>query len=259
MAGIPTIIVDDENRSRKLLERLINNYCKDCSIVGNAASVKEAKKLIDNKKPALVFLDIEMPHGNGFDLLQSFDQINFEVIFVTGFAHYAIHAIKSNALDYLLKPIDVDELKLAVEKAKQKIFAKNESNNLKEILVKKREQEDNNSKILIPNREGRQVIAIDSIVRCTAEGIYTWFYINGQEKILSTRNLGEYEKILPDVHQSTKSKFFRVHHKELINLNYIKQYNKKSKTLEMLDESIVPLAQRRVSEFVEILKQESLF
>ncbi len=255
---INAIIVDDEEKSRGTLSLILNKYCSDINIIGMAESVDEAYGMIIKQNPNVLFLDIEMPHASGFELLKRLPNINFEIIFVTGFDHYALQAIKFHALDYLLKPIDIDELIIAVNKVKTTLSNKINAANLTGLLKTINTSSPVIQQIAIPTPDGREFIAINEIIRCEADGIYTWFYLENNKKIISSKNLGYYEKLLPNTKHQDSNPFFRIHHRHLINLSFIKKFNRKENFIEMIDASKLTIAQRRKARFFSILKNSNL-
>ena len=192
-----------------------------------------------------------MPKGNGFDLLEKFDQVNFEVIFTTAYGHYAIKAIKFSALDYLLKPIDIDELNIAVRKVEDQINStkdEQENESIKTLI----ENLNNTSmkKIAIPDLEGITFVDIDDIIRCEADRNYTCIHLKNGRKLLSSKVLKEYEKLFADY------QFIRLHNSHIINLSHVKRYIKgEGGTVIMSDESSVDVSRRRKSEFLERLSR----
>jgi two-component system LytT family response regulator len=245
---ITAIIVEDELSGIENLILLLNKFCPQVKIIGSARTAREGKEIILEKKPQLVFLDIEMPYGNGFDLLQSFDSIDFEVIFVTAFDKYALKAIKSSAIDYLLKPIDIEELIKAVNKAYININQKQEKERINTLLQnlgpKKLE------KIALPTGNGMLFIKTSDVIRCEAEGGYTWFYLTNRPKILTTRNLGEYEELLES------NDFLRVHHQHLVNFEHIAEYRKgTSPVLIMSDGAEITVSFRKKDALMEKLNK----
>lgn len=215
---IQAVIIDDEAKSRETLSKMLTKYCPNAHVAGVADSVESGFDLIQKATPDLVFLDVEMPPYTGFDLLKQFDKIPFEVIFTTAFDKYALNAIKFCALDYLLKPIDIEELILAVDKMRQR----NSSQNIDERLVHllKNVQSKSNNKIAIPTQEGLEFINSNEIVHCEAQGSYTLLVLQDNNQILSSRTLKEFEGLL------AAQGFYRIHHTHLINLDYIQKYHK---------------------------------
>lgn len=222
---IRAIVIDDEKPSREVICNYLKEYCSDIQVITTASSVKIGYKAIKKFNPDLVFLDIELGDGTGFDLLTMFDKINFKVIFVTAFSEFAIKALRVSAIDYLLKPVKIDELKTAVEKAKvlngesidsEKIatLIKNLSTNLTPAPT-----------LIIPHIKGFDVLKVKEIIMCKADGYCTNFYLTGKRKITSSKNLKQYEDFL------TCYKFFRVHHSYLVNLNHVCSYSKQGEIL----------------------------
>jgi len=236
---ITAIIVDDEEAGVENLNNLIIKYCPGINVVGTAGSANEAKIIIDKHAPQLVFLDIEMPFGNAFNLLAEYEKVPFEVIFVTAFEKYALQAIRLSACDYILKPIDVSILANAVNKATERINAKTENVQLKNLLTNIKSL-DKERKIALPAMQGMIFVKITDIVHCRADGGYTWFKLTNQNEMLATKNLGEYETLLAD------SGFIRVHHASLINKLHVVEYKKgNSPVLVMSDGSNINVSQRK--------------
>jgi len=218
---INAVIVDDEELGRNVLKNLLKKYVPQVNVVGEAASVKEAKKVIAESIPSLVFLDIEMPGGSGFDLLEQIENPPFSVIFTSAYNQYAIKAFKYSAVDYLLKPISTDELIAAVKK----IAVPESKNNMQQALQHFIESFNKggiskSNKVALPTLDGLVFIDIADIIRCEADGKYTYCYIAGGKKLYSTRSLMDFEE------QLTLHGFCRIHHAHLVNLNHIKNYVK---------------------------------
>jgi two-component system, LytTR family, response regulator len=243
------IIVDDENRSVDTLRSIIQQFCSnEVEIVGTANSVQEAYTLIHLVKPDIVFLDVEMPHGSGFDLLEKIPKPNFEVIFTTGFDRYAVTAIKFSALDYLLKPINIEEVKDAISKAKKRIESKHTQNNLEHLINNLRHPRDKNNKIPISVVNGFQFVPVNTIVFCQADDDYTYIYLIDGQKLTVSKNIKEFEDILANYD------FFRIHHSYLINRDYIKRYIKgEGGTILTEQGNELPVSRRRKQEFLEWL------
>lgn len=213
---IKTIIIDDEKKAIDNLKILLTEFCKDIEIVGTASSIKDGLTIITSKKPDLVFLDVEMPYGTGFDLISQLNVIDFQVIFVTAYNQYALQAIKVNALDYILKPIDIDELKKAVEKIELNV---KEDNRLDSLITSLKDSS-SPSKIALADDGGYTMVNIDNIIRCEASINYTVFHIENSKSITVSKTLKDFEEILP------KEKFVRVHQSHLVNLDKILKYYK---------------------------------
>ena len=236
---LKAIIVDDETGSSESLSILLEKYCPEVEVVAICNSGAAALKEITLQKPQLVFLDIEMPHMNGFELIEKLQVINFELIFTTSYDQYAIKAIRVSALDYLLKPVDYEDLKKAVQKAllrRQPPLPRQ-----LEILLQKLNPGVNSiQNIAVPTMEGLQMIPIDSIISCASEGNYTTLHLKNKQKITASRNLKEIEEILED------RPFIRVHHSWLVNLNEINKYVKgEGGYLVMNDGSSVDVSRSR--------------
>lgn len=210
------VIIDDEKLSREVICNYLDEYCKDVEIVAKATSVKTGYNVIHKFKPDLVFLDIEMADGKGFDLLTKFEKIDFRIIFVTAYSDYAIKAFRFSAIDYLLKPVRIDELIEAVNKAR----AMQESGinpQMLEVLFNHLRTSDQprNSTIIIPNIKGFEVIKVPEIIMCQADGYCTNFYVIGKRKVISSKNLKNFDSLLED------QGFIRVHHSFLINIDHV--------------------------------------
>ena len=216
---LKAIIVDDELNCTESLSTLLNRYCPEVEIAAVCNSGAAALSEIQLQNPQLVFLDIEMPHMNGFELIERLPVINFDLIFTTSYDQYAIKAIKFSALDYLLKPIDREELKKAV----QKVLEKQQPplpQQLEMLLQKINQPVNTNLKIAIPTMEGLQMIQIDAIISCTSDSNYTNFHLKNKQKLTASRTLKETEELLEG------RSFVRVHNSYLVNLNEIQKYVK---------------------------------
>lgn len=247
---ISTVIVDDEINGRENLVNLILKFCPDLHIVGMASSVDEAIEMIKEKNPDLLFLDIEMPFKNGFDLLELVNPITFDVIFTTAFDHYAIRAIKFSALDYLLKPIDIEELKHSVGKMIQKKEAKESSAKNFELLLSNMKVRNKLQKIAVPTLDGLVFINIMDIIRCEADNNYTRIFVVNSDSILVSKTLKDYEDMLAGMN------FFRIHHANLINLQHVKKYIRGEGGFVVLSDNIsVEVSRRRKNEFLKLLGQ----
>jgi len=216
---ITAIIVDDEPYCCESLATLLERYCPDVKILDICYSAADALKSITEQKPKILFLDIEMPHMNGFELLQKIPELSFELIFTTSYDQYAIKAIRFSALDYLLKPVDRDELQKAVSKVVQRM--KYPLPQQIEILLQKLNHPTIAiNKIAIPTMEGLQLLFVENIISCTSDSNYTILHLKNKQKITASRTLKEIEEMLEDY------SFLRVHHSFLVNLNEIDKYIK---------------------------------
>jgi len=219
MEKLRAIVVDDEMPSREALGTYIKDFCQELEVVAECDCIKAAYKAIIEYQPEIVFLDIEMPNGNGFDLLQMFDKPDFKVIFVTAYSEYAIKAFRFSAADYLLKPVKVDELLESVRKVKSEIEAKSKSQNNFHTLLENINDPDHIKSIVIPDISGFKVLSLDDIIMCEADSYCTVFYLKNKVEIMSSKNLKHYEELL------NESGFQRVNRAFLINFVHVKGYN----------------------------------
>lgn len=246
---LKTIIIDDEPHAREKLQLLLNKYCKEVTVVATAKNAEEGLAAIKTHGPDLVFLDVEMPVHTGFDMLKQLPSINFEIIFATAHDQYAIRAIRFSALDYLLKPVDPDQLQEAVAKAAERrntIGIQKQYDVLKENLsTQSKEME----QLAIPSQQGMIFIKVADLVRCEADSNYTWFYMANKQKLVSSRTLKEYEEILTD------SGFIRIHSAHLINRKHLKQYIKgEGGQVVMNDGTLLDVSRRRKPMVVDSLR-----
>lgn len=218
--SLKAIIVEDEKHSRETLKSLLSEFCDGVEVIATAASVIEAIKTIEANKPDVVFLDIELQTGTGFDVLMQLDHINFEIIFTTAFEQYAIKAVKFSSLDYLLKPIDLEELQTAVEKAKKRKNQEDYIRQLNLLMENINAKKNDPVKICLATSDGIEFINTNEIVYCKANGSYTDFTLTDNSKIIVSKHLKEYENLLQD------QSFMRVHNSYLINLKEVKKYIK---------------------------------
>jgi len=237
---IKAIIIDDEVHCIDTLSILLADYCPDVEVVDKCLSAKKGLEAIEKLSPSLVFLDIEMPVMNGFELLEQFKQIPFSVIFTTSYDQYAIKAIRFSALDYLLKPIDPKELIGAIKKIQtQKNLPSAEQFDM--LLKQMTHKGAAFSKIAIPTTEGFELIPADQLVRCEADDNYTHLFLKNKTKIIACRTLKEMEEQLQDF-----SFFIRVHHSYLVNLNEVTKYVRgEGGYLVMTDGSTVNVSRSR--------------
>lgn len=241
---IKALIVEDEQKNVSVLKKLLNTLCPDIEVCGTAEDAQSGQKLIEELKPELVFLDIEMPYGSGFDMLERLRTISFEVIFVTAYNQYALKAFKYNSVDYLLKPIDEQDLVNAVKRAEDRIRNKVSNDNLQQFL--KRFRATSLQKVGLPTHEGYVFIDPSEIVRCEADGAYTNIHYGQNNKLMVSKNLKEMEPLLDE------NIFCRVHHSHIVNLNFVKKYYRgKGGEVEMEDGSIIQVSARKKSDFLE--------
>lgn len=244
------IIVDDEQFARDSISNILNQKFQEITIVAQAGSLKEAIPKIHKYEPDLVFLDIDLTDGTGFDLLRAFDTILFKIIFVTAHNEFAIKAIKYSALDYLLKPVNSEELEKAVNRAKQTFDADQEQKKINTFLHNSIAE---NKKIIIHTSDSFFVVNVDDIIRCEATNNYTEFILKEGKKILVSRSLKIYEAILAE------QGFVRVHRSHLINLKYITRFEKKEGgSVFLVDEVRLPVSQRKRQELINLIQNYAL-
>jgi len=246
---IRTILVDDEQHCRDSLSSTVKNYFPEIDLVAICSSVAEGRKAIEQLKPELIFLDVEIPPSTGFDLLQNLDAISFEIIFTTAFDKYAVRAIKASALDFILKPVGKEELGLAIQRFKEK-KSKNDSQRQLETLFENIKQlKDPLKKIMLPSQMGFEFVNVKDIIRLQADSNYTTFYFTDKKKIVVSKTIKEYEELLAG------HDFFRVHQSHIINLQYIKNYVKgEGGIVVMQDGSEIDVSRRRKEDFLKALE-----
>ena len=241
---IKALIVDDEPKNIRILHSLLTDFCPQVQVIGEAQDASSAIDLIRTNQPDLVFLDIEMPYGNGFDLLDKVMPVNFEIIFITAFNEYTLKAFRYSALDYLLKPVSIDELKDAVKKAETKVQQKQINLQLENLLANLKRQT-HLQKIAVPWMDGLIFMHVTDIIRFEAKAGYCHIFSKDQRKFLCSKTIREYEEILPE------EIFYRIHNSHLINLNHIKKYHKgRGGIIEMEDGVMIEVASRRKDEFL---------
>jgi len=241
------LIIDDENRTRDLIAKMINSFGFDIEAIPAGENVQSGIQAIQDLKPDIVFLDIQMPDGTGFDVLKSVENKNFEVIFITAHEEFAIKAIKFSALDYLLKPIDPIELKAAVEKALKALDQKKEESQFEALQYNI--QPNQKRRLVLKTQESVFVVELDEIIRCEADRNYTSFFLTGGKKILVSKTLKDYETLL------SPHNFLRVQQSHLINLDFVDRYDKgNGGSVVMKDGSEVPLSPAKREIFFKILE-----
>ncbi len=248
---INTILVDDEANSREILKNILEKNCPDIHIVDICKNVEEAYVSIVKNEPNLVFLDIEMPPQTGFDLLSKFSNIHFDVVFTTAHNDYALQAIEFNCLSYILKPLSIEKVILAVEKVKSKHQNLNQRKQLENLLYNLNQSPNRqNNKIALPTLEGLEFILVSNIIRLEADGSCTRIFAKDGTNILTTRNLKEFETLLEGY------SFCRVHRKSIININFISKYYKgEGGYVIMADKSNIAVSRRRKDAFLEMVNK----
>ena len=241
------VIIDDEAKGRLALKEKLKQYCPGVEVVAEASNGKEGIAAIEMHHPQIIFLDIEMPVMNGFEMLNNLPDKNFHIIFTTAYDQYAIKAIKYAAFDYLLKPIDIEELKTAVSKFDTKIAL--QTKNQVELLQQNIRQPKNHlHKLAIPTLEGLFFYDINQVIHLEANSNYTHIHFLNKTKILASKTLKEFEELLPE------DIFFRPHHSHIINLQYIKRYIKgDGGQIELQNGIFVDVSRRKKEEFLKII------
>jgi two-component system LytT family response regulator len=243
------LIVDDEQPIRNMISSILLMSDFNLEIVGQADSVSSGIKQIKELKPNLVLLDIKLPDGTGFDILNQVPQLNFSVIFITAFEEYAIKAFKCSALDYILKPINIDELYAAIEKSKEQIANKNINQKLNIFLENLNSSSIEDKKIVLKTQESIHIVKVTHIIRCESYHNYTEFFLRNNKKLLVSKTLKEYDKILSNFG------FFRVHQSHLININNINSFEKTDGGyLVLTDGSQVPVSKRKREELMQLFE-----
>jgi two-component system LytT family response regulator len=239
------LVIDDEKPTRDFIKRLIDSYHFGVEVFTDGENVATGVEAIHQLQPDLVILDIQMPDGNGFDVLKSIPVKNFEVIFITAFQEYAVQAIKFSALDYILKPIDSEELKQAIDNALNTITRKTDDSQLS--VLQHNMQLNAKRKLVLKTQESVHVVEIDDIIRCESDKNYTSFFFANGKKILVSKTLKDFDILLSGL------TFFRAQQSHLINLNFVERYDRHDGTIIMKDGSAIPLALARKEQFFEIL------
>lgn len=217
---LKTLIIEDEYHNREALKNLLHEFCEGVDVVAEAGSAAEARTLLRESASDLVFMDIELGDGTAFDVLRDLEDVGFHLVFTTAYDQYAIRAIKFNALDYLLKPIDVQELQEAVEKAKKEKESHKIRNNVNQFIRSLSHSREENQVITLSTSDTFEYVPVKEIIRCEAQGAYTAFYFRNKPTLLVSKTLKEYEQLL-DGHE-----FHRIHQSHLINLHEVERYIK---------------------------------
>lgn len=243
---ITGVIIDDEQNNIANLQLLLQKHCNGISIIATANSADDGITIINQNQPDVVFLDIQMPGKNGFQLLQALPRLDFEIIFVTAYDQYGIQAVKFAALDYLLKPIKIDELQQAVQKATEKSKARKQNAHLENLIqLLKQSNKKGEQRIALPSSKETRFVQTGNIVRCESQNSYTLFYLDSKEKLLVSKPIYEYEELLQEYG------FIRCHQSHLVNKQKIKSWMKTDgDTLLLEDGTEVPVS-RQKKEYVK--------
>jgi len=261
MKEYSAVIIDDEKNIREALSILLSQYCPDIHICGIAGSAAEGRKLLENNKVDFIFLDISMPKEDGFAFLRSIPGNTYGVIFATAYQEYALRALKANAVDYLLKPINPFELQEAVKKAIYNHELRRNFSNIQEVYsqslnnLHEHLQSKNNvvTRLTIPEQSGFRLVNVAEVIYLQADDNYTVLHLAGNQKIIATRTLGEFEKILEG------PEFFRIHKSTIINLNFLAGYSSfQGNFAELKDGSRLDISRRKLPEFRDKVKHYSI-
>jgi len=248
---IRAILIDDEKLSRNTLTKLLELYCPNLQIIGECEDAMVAEKEIERLKPDLIFLDVAMPGKNGIEFLKELKEIKFEVIFVTAHDKYIMQALRMAAVDYLLKPVEEQQLMNAVENAAKRIESKKINNNIETFLHNmSQKQQQQELQLCIPSLQGFQVVQINDVLYCEADNTYTIFHLKNGKKAVASRPLIDYEVLLEDAN------FFRIHKSSLINMKHIKEYQKgEGGTVIMSDDKALDVSRRKKDLFITRMKE----
>lgn len=246
MTKIKVLLIDDESDARFLLrDMLTKNFSDLVEIVGEAEGVKTGLKSVQDTEPDLVFLDIQMKDGSGFDLLQKIESINFEVIFVTAYDKFAVRAFQFSAFGYIMKPLRKSELESLIINFQKKQLASEYNDKRIKVLIENYGDEKKIMKLVITNMEGFKVLEIENIIRLEGDGNYTRFILAGNKRETASKSLGVYEELL------TEYGFFRAHQSTMLNLRHVRGFLKANDQIEMSDGETVKLSRYRKAEFVK--------
>ena len=245
---IKTIIIEDEPVSRDMLTLMLQRHKEDIEIIDACVNPADGIASISRHQPDLIFLDIQMPKMNGFEMLKQINNINFEVIFTTAFDQYAINALRISALDYLLKPVDDEDLTIAIAKCRERMLLKNPSQHFEQLFNNLTNKNPLDKTLALAASDGIRFIKMIDILRVEANGRYTKFYLLNKETILVSKTLGDFEEIL------SANQFFRIHDSSIINLNHIKKYTRGDGGSVLLsDNTELDVSRRRKEEFVKLI------
>jgi two-component system, LytTR family, response regulator len=240
------ILVDDEESNISSLKEKIGRHCSQVEIIGTCNSAEKAIEAIDSLKPGIVFLDIEMPVMNGFLMLQQLQFRDFELVFTTAYDHYAIKAIRFSALDYLVKPIEIGDLKIAVARAEEKRAHLTSANQLELLLENLLLKRDNFQKIAIPTTDGLQFIKVNTIIYLEANANYTHIFLEDAKKYIVCHTLKEFEDMLP------VDTFVRVHNSYIINKNFAEKYIRgEGGQVVLSNGSVIDISKRKKTDFLK--------
>lgn len=245
---LTTVLIEDEVKLRKVFIELLKDNCPEIEVIGEAGNITDGYTLLLEKKPMVVFLDIEMPGGNGFELLSKFEKIPFETVFVSSYGHYAIRAIKLSALDYLLKPVMIEDLQQLPARIAEAIKIKEGA--LKyELLQQNLNDSEQEKKILLRSKVKTESVNLMDILYLNSDLNYTTFYVKGNHRIVVSKTLKEFEDILCD---GGKSSFIRIHKTFIVNLNYVKKIERGNECFVILnDDTRLEVSRRKKTAVID--------
>lgn len=249
--SIKTIIIDDEENARSNLKLILEEFCPTIDVVAEAASAEEARNLIEKHQPNLLFLDINMPNEDGFELLESIPTKNFSVIFITAHNQFALKALKAGAIDYVEKPIDIEDLQEAISKIKvSDSGAGNVDYNMIRNILNEHKNESKSDIIAVPTLSGYEIIKIEDIIHLVADESYTKIFLTNGKKCTSSMTIAKYEKVL------NEDVFFRVHKSHIINTrHHLREFNRHEGNVAIMDNGeSIPVARRKLSGFINKIK-----
>lgn len=239
---IRSLIIDDDPFIRDLLQDKLQQYLPEVEVLGSATSGSQGLAMINEFQPDLIFLDVEMADMTGFEMLAQIEVINFQTIFITSYSHYAIKAIRFNALDYLVKPIDLGELKESIKRYKANIQNNKRPDNVQQALINFNTKKVSDQTLVLQTQEGELRLVLKNIIRVEGERNYSYIHLANNKKKLTTKTLGDMEELLGD------KGYFRCHKSHLVNFSFIKAYPN-STTIILSDDTELPIARRKKEEF----------
>lgn len=247
---ISAVIIEDEESLRTLVKKFVTEIDPEIKIVGGASNVDDAIQLINDADPDLIFLDIMLPRGTGFDVLDRLEEVHSEVIFITAYDKYFLDAFKHSAVGYILKPVDKGELTIAINNAKKRIADKKQNEQVTSLLsfLKNRNTSNKHEKIGIPTQDGFIFLAHEEILRCEGVKAYTKIYMKDNSSIISSYNLARFKDILPEEH------FFQIHKSHIISMDSVHKYNSKEGHIEMNNGETIPISRKIKPDFISHFK-----
>lgn len=249
MTKIKAILVDDEESARDVLENLLLRFCPEVELLGKYSNVIDAVEAVKTLNPDLVFLDIEMPNYAGFEIVSFFEKVNFDIVFVTAYDQYAIRAFEISAVDYLLKPVDIERLQQSVKKSQERLITKSQVDRFQFLSSALESKAVTN--IIVVDKGYQNAISISSIIAIEAQESYSIIY-KEEKNYTASKNLKHFEKLLEENH-----KFFRVHKSWIINLDYLENYSKSLLEIRLKNGMTTKLSKYKKAEFEEVIKSKN--